>query len=452
MKIVHILPFFLPDAVAGTEVYCWSLCKYLQRRGVTVEVIIPGYDQDQTTEYIYDGIKVTRYAEPTKSTRLHIAGLSLPGGIKTFRECLKSANPDCVHFHGIYGGVGITFQHIVESKALGIPVVYTMHLPTHLCRTQTLVYKQQQSCDGVIRPIRCAACAMAHQERNEWMTGLIVGASAVLQKVGIDAAKWDNPLGTGLSSVNRIVDIQRDLKRMAGLTDRVVLYAQWFKKMMIANGFPAEKLEYIPPALSFAGNIDAPIAPVAFKYPGSLKLIFAGRLHPSKGIHLMLEALQGLPKGSVELSIYGKEEVNEYTLHCRSLAEGKDYIHWRGLLPREQLLATFRQHDILCLASAFSEMSPLVIQEAFAAGIPVLASEVHGNAELIQPGKNGLLFPFKSMEGFLAQVQRLITDKNLLPSLKSQIKPPLTFDKIGDQYWEVYKQVCPVFSLNNSQG
>ena len=78
MKIVHVIPFFLPDTVAGTEIYCWSLCKYLQGQGMEVEVVIPGYGLTATAEYEYDGIRVVKYAEPTEQTRLHIAGLAAP--------------------------------------------------------------------------------------------------------------------------------------------------------------------------------------------------------------------------------------------------------------------------------------------------------------------------------------------------------------------------------------
>lgn len=51
----------------------------------------------------------------------------------------------------------------------------------------------------------------------------------------------------------------------------------------------------------------------------------------------------------------------------------------------------------MSLCSTFSEMSPLVIQEAFAARLPVIASNVYGNAEQITHGENGLLFNFNDV-------------------------------------------------------
>jgi len=216
MKIIHVIPGFLPEHVAGTEIYCWSICKYLLSRGEETEVVIPGFGQQQNSEYIYDGIRVIKYAEPTQQNRLHISGLTLPEGIKNFRQYIQDARPDCVHFHGIYAGIGITVQHIVEVKALGIPVIYTMHLPGHICATETLIYKEKEICDGIIRPVRCASCHLVHQGNGATASNIMAGLSGILQKTGIDAGYWNSSLGTGLSCVNRITDIQKRLRQLAG--------------------------------------------------------------------------------------------------------------------------------------------------------------------------------------------------------------------------------------------
>src|SRR5207249_4365601 len=101
------------------------------------------------------------------------------------------------------------------------------------------------------------------------------------------------------------------------------------------------------------------------------------------------------------------------------------------------------QHDMLCLPSAFSEMSPLVIQEAFGAGLPVLASEVYGNAELIKHNRNGLLFTFKSLDSLYVQLKRLLEEKALLLSLKEGVKPPIAFETVAAQYLTIYKSLQP---------
>ncbi|AXY77101.1 glycosyltransferase [Paraflavitalea soli] len=437
MKIIQVLPFFLPHAVGGTEVYVWSLCKYLQKHGIEAEVLVPNYFTDEYDTYIYDNIKVTKYPEPTKVGRLHKMGIARPDGLIHFKEYLQLEKPDAVHFHDINGGSGISVAHLETSAELGIDTYYTMHLAGQICRVQTLIYKEKELCNGVIKSQRCAACAMVHHNKPAWMAHLIAMAGSGLHAIGIDAGYWNNPLGTGLSMVNRMHSLQQELVRIAGACKKVIVLTDWFKKMMLLNGFPEDKLITIKQALPYIDN-NAQLVNLSFNRPDSLKLVYAGRINPVKGIHLILKALQDLPENSIELSIYGQEENNEYNTYCHSLAQGRKNIHWRGLLPRNQLLSAFGQHDIFCLASAFSEMSPLVIQEAFAAGLPVLASEVYGNAELIKSGENGLLFPFKSILGFKNQVTRLITEKDLLPRLKRNVKQPASFDSVGEQYLNLY--------------
>src|SRR5258708_6654741 len=367
--------------------------------------------------------------------------MALPEGLAAFRAYLRSANPDCVHFHGIYAGIGITPQHIVEAKALGFHIVYTMHLPMHVCATQTLVYKDQKLCDGIIRQTRCASCNLKHQKNNKYVAGMAAGVSTILQKAGVDSGHWNNSLGTALSSVNRIVDIKKDLEKLAIHCDKVVLYAKWFRKMIIANGFPEEKTTYVPPALSYGGMSDHPIEPLRFSRKESIKILFIGRIHPAKGVLLLLQALKDFPEEKIELSIYGKSGDALYYEECRKLSENKKNVHWRGILSREELLATFARHDILCLPSAFSEMSPLVIQEAFGAGIPVLASEGYGNEELIRHNDNGVLFPFKSLGGLRRQLTRLLEEEGLLPSLKAGVAIPISFDEVAARYVEIYKSL-----------
>jgi glycosyltransferase involved in cell wall biosynthesis len=156
---------------------------------------------------------------------------------------------------------------------------------------------------------------------------------------------------------------------------------------------------------------------------------------------LLLNAIGNLPEDKIEISIYGKSGDDDYYDKCRALSAGRKNIHWRGLLDRKDVLSALRRHDMLCLPSAFSEMSPLVIQEAFGAGIPVLASEVYGNAEQVGHNRNGLLFTFKSLDSLQVQLQRLLDEPQLLPALKAGVAPPVLFEEVAQRYLEIYNGV-----------
>jgi glycosyltransferase involved in cell wall biosynthesis len=86
-------------------------------------------------------------------------------------------------------------------------------------------------------------------------------------------------------------------------------------------------------------------------------------------------------------------------------------------------------------------MSPLVIQEAFSAGLPVIASNVYGNAEQIKHGVNGLLFKFNNSEDLLKQLQRCIDEKDLLRNLSNNILPPRSFEEVANEHIKLYNSL-----------
>jgi glycosyltransferase involved in cell wall biosynthesis len=442
LKIIQVLPFFLPLNVGGTEVYVWSLCKYLQQHGIEAEVLVPNFGRNDFEEYVYDGIKVVKYPENTIPGRLHKMGLEFPEGIKYFKEYLCQSNPDWVHFHGLYGSVGITMKHITETKELGFRALYTMHLAGHICRAGTLVYKEKELCDGKISIRRCASCVMVHRHQPDWLANIMSVAGWTLQALGLEAGYWNSSIGTGLSMGSRIAGMRKDLENIAASCEKVIVLTDWFRKLMIVNGFPAAGLVLIRQALPYGKLTSLTGEPLQFNYPSSVKIIFAGRIDALKGLDLLLRTMQEFPEKQIELSIYGKAEDEDYHRLCLHLSEGKTNIHWRGVLPPDQMIGAFRNHDMLCLPSAFSEMSPLVIQEAFAAGIPVLASRVYGNMEQIEDGKNGLLFAFRSEKDLKRQILLLIQQPDLLETLKKNVNPPSSFDEVGRQYEDIYKSIA----------
>ena len=86
-------------------------------------------------------------------------------------------------------------------------------------------------------------------------------------------------------------------------------------------------------------------------------------------------------------------------------------------------------------------MSPLVIQEAFAARIPVLASDVYGNAEQIIDGENGWLFKYNDLEHLIYTLNQLINNPGLIESAKAKILQPNTFETVAKEHSEIYSAV-----------
>ena len=128
----------------------------------------------------------------------------------------------------------------------------------------------------------------------------------------------------------------------------------------------------------------------------TIKLVFLGRLNPIKGLALLLSVMQKFEETDFTLDLYGPAD-KSYLLQIQPFLTRRN-ICYKGMLPHDEVLQTLSQYDAMIAPSLVTEMAPLVLQEAFAAGIPAIASDVPGNAAFIKPGINGWLFESGSEE------------------------------------------------------
>lgn len=145
-------------------------------------------------------------------------------------------------------------------------------------------------------------------------------------------------------------------------------------------------------------------------------LLLAGRLAPQKGHALLLDALPGILAAHPDTVVLlagggslGPDIARE--IHLRGLAGCV-----RMLGPRNDLPDLMAAADLLVLPSRFEGLS-LVALEAMAAGLPIVATEAPGNAELLEPGISGWLAPADDPKAFAAGVIDALRD----PCLRGQV-------------------------------
>ena len=434
MKIIFILNHFLPDTLAGIELYTFKLAGSLQAAGAGVAVLIPFFDSKQSDEYYYEGIRVIRYAENSRSDRDMIMGKTIPQGLAQFKNILEQERPDIVHFQELAAGRGIGMYHLEAVKSLQIKILLTCHLSTYSCQTGNLMYKDEKICDGIIRRSRCTICSYHAREITGIKAGLLAGAAKVLYASGINATGWNATVGTALGFPFLIDKKKQELTKIAALCNKIVVLTHWYGQILEANAVPAEKIFYCPQGLT--GSVVKYIGTKA-KLP--LRLAFIGRVSKYKGVHLLLKAFQQLAPDKILLDIYGPVTEDEYAAGCRQQSAEMPNVHWMGAIASEKVVNILSAYDLLCLPSTFSEMSPLVIPEAFAAGIPVLASNVYGNAEQIKDGVNGWLFDFKDVPSLKKKLETLIAHPELIDAAKKNLPAPRPFDTIADEHVDMYR-------------
>lgn len=161
---------------------------------------------------------------------------------------------------------------------------------------------------------------------------------------------------------------------------RTVEPAQWGKLCVVRCGVELEKL---PP----------PQPRTAAAQPAALRIICVGRLSPEKGHLGLVDAFAVARRRGLdaELVLVGAGP-DRAAVEARIAAAGvQSHVQLLGQLPEARALQETGRSDILVLAS-FMEGLPVVLMEAMAMGVPVIAPVVAGIPELVEHGHTGLLF------------------------------------------------------------
>ena len=139
---------------------------------------------------------------------------------------------------------------------------------------------------------------------------------------------------------------------------------------------------------------------------GELRLLFVGRSEERKGLPVLLrafEALAELVPARLTIVGTGQEEVE------RALAnpEVSSSIEALGGVDRDRLWRELADADVLCAPSLAGESFGMVLTEAFAAGTPVIASEIAGYSDVVTDGVDGVLIPPGDPQRLAEELQRL---------------------------------------------
>jgi glycosyltransferase involved in cell wall biosynthesis len=123
----------------------------------------------------------------------------------------------------------------------------------------------------------------------------------------------------------------------------------------------------------------------------AFRFFYVGQVEEHKGVEFLVKTFVDFSKinPDCELHIVGD---GSRLKAVRELAEGEERIVIHGRVGRDALPGLFDQADVVIAPSLCYENSPTVIFESFAFGVPVLASNIEGIAELIEEGKNGMTF------------------------------------------------------------
>ena len=209
---------------------------------------------------------------------------------------------------------------------------------------------------------------------------------------------------------------------------RLVDPSNWEKMHVIRCGVPFDRL---PPRESSTGGPT---------------IVCVGRLSPEKGQTGLLRAFARLRPGhsDLRLRLVGDGPDRQALERLSEELGVSDAVAFAGRLPEPETLMEISRADLLVLPS-FMEGLPIVLMEAMALGIPVIASRVAGIPELVSDGKTGLLFAPSDWDELVLCIARLLSDKDLRATLAQNGKFKITseFDtrKSASELGDLFKAV-----------
>jgi glycosyltransferase involved in cell wall biosynthesis len=154
-----------------------------------------------------------------------------------------------------------------------------------------------------------------------------------------------------------------------------------------------------------------------------LRVGYMGQITSIKGIHILVEAFKRANfNGQVQLDIWGNLEMDrDYVDQLKALILDDQAISLCGRFEHDDLANVLSNIDVLAVPSIWYENAPLVIQEAFAAKTPVIATRLGGMAEAVSHNVDGLLFKAGDVADLAEKLRSFIEDPELIKRLVSGI-------------------------------
>jgi len=397
MRIVLVNALFPPDTHGGAENYVLRTAKTLQPRGHDVSVLtthpFDGLGSLKPERTTYEGVETWRFyplnlAHRSDGTGSNVIAKAMwhqidtenPHAPRVVGSLLDRIDPDVVHTNNLTGispGVGASIQQ------RDLRHVHTLHDYSLICPKSNLLREftapddELQVCEDP--PVPCRIHARQKRRR--------VGRPDVVT-----------------APSRHVLDVHHEHGFFRGL--------------------PSERIQ-----LGVESVADEPP-----EVPDDPALIYVGKQLRSKGIPTLLDAAAELPSVTVHVCGSGPDE--DLT---RRRSKRLDNVRYHGYVDADTLRQLRRQSTAGVVPSIWMENSPLTIYESFAAGLPVIGSDIGGIPELVEDGVRGYLFEPGTVHELVSAVRDVLDNGQRMRREVLRWANERSFDAHVDELLAVYR-------------
>jgi len=338
----------------GDSTYTFGLAEALRGAGHEVGFFAmagsrnePDPNEDLFVSYI-DFRELNRHKSVSTGLRVLRRSIFSSEAEEKFTKLVERFRPDVVHLQNIHAH--LTPSIVFAASRIGVPVVWTLHDYKLMCPNSH--FRLDES--GEL----CEACRPG---RYHWAV--------------VNRCKKDSLLASGMAAIEAYAHWAR------GLRDRVRCFlspSQFLASKLLEHGWPGDRVRHVPNFID-AGPALAP------RGAGS-HFLFVGKLEELKGIDTLLDAAERAKNAPILLV----GPCDDPGVRDR-LGRLPSNVRYLGTKTREQIAELLADARALVAPSIWYENQPMVILEAFAAGVPVIGSRLGGIPELVADGERGVL-------------------------------------------------------------
>ena len=414
-RVLHVVHGWPPWSHAGTETYARELALRQARQGADVVVYARCADPERTlgeaTELVDHGVRV-RLVVNNFTERDPLARNALRSRVleRDFGRLVDEVRPDLVHVHHL-AGHALGLLRVLGRRHL--PYVYQLQDWWALCARSNLWPPGRQLCTGPA-PGKCGRCLT--------LTGLA------------PVALW-----------NRLLYRYRSLSARRALrgADAIVMGSRFVETSHRALGYldRRARVSVLPYGIALA-NGGAPAPPSAApRAPGTpLRFGFIGAIMPHKGVHVAVGAFRDVGPERATLDVWGDVSiVPAYTAELRGLASAA--VRFNGTFDEERKPEILGSLDVLVVPSLGLESFGLVVREAFAHGVPVLASRGSALVEAFDDDGGGAFFEPGDVEALRRWIDRLCARPDIIAGWRSRIPSVKDLETHAAEIETIYRGV-----------
>ncbi|MHB8799642.1 MAG: glycosyltransferase [Thermoanaerobaculia bacterium] len=414
-RVAHLVHGWPPRATGGTEVFARTLALFqaeLREVAVYARMSAPERGKGEAIELV-DGsarvrLVVNDFLErnPISRNAIHDAGL-----VADFDRFLEETRPDLLHVHHLAGHAATLPE---AARRRGIPIVFQLQDWWPLCARVNFLHASGEACSGP-SPLKCAACRPL---------------------TNVPPA----PLASAALHALRAATMRRALRAERYVTGSRFLTRSWAE----AGWLPGDAaVEVVPYGLPYArpeapwreetaGRAAGPARPLRFG--------FVGALMAHKGALVAAEAFRGVPREAARRRRWGDAAADPaYAERVRAAAGDAD-VSFEGRFAEGEAARVFAEMDVLIVPSVGLESYGLVVDEAMAHGVPVVASRLGALPERYDE-RCGAFFPAGDTRALSEIVERLAARPETVAEWRRALPAVRTLADAAERIEEIYAEV-----------